>query len=329
MAHRPLISCDELAARLGAPDLRIVDASWHLPATGRDAHAEYLAGRVPGASFYDIDVEAAPSALPHMVPDREAFATGASRLGLSPDDDIVIYDSLGLFSAARVRWVFRHYGARRVNLLDGGLPAWQAAGLALESGAVPAVGQPRATVIKTEWVEAELPFDADAANVSPAAVAQTAVGQAAMGQAAIGQAALSRAAVAQASDVLRASVDNTAQIIDARSRARFTGEEKEARPNVRSGHIPNSLSLPFTDLLDAGRLRSNEELGHAFAEAGVSLDRPIITSCGSGVTAAVIALALECLGRSDVQLYDGSWAEWGSLPTMPVEQGPAVASTSR
>jgi len=314
MAHRPLISCAELAARLGAPDLRIVDASWHLPATGRDAHAEFLAGRVPGASFYDIDVEAAPSALPHMLPDREAFARGASRLGLSPDDDIVIYDSLGLFSAARVRWVFRYYGARRVNLLDGGLPAWQAAGLALESGAVPVARKPRSPAVESAWAKAELPVDAETAKLSPASVSQAAV---------------SRAAVVQASDVLRASVDNTAQIIDARSRARFTGEEKEARPNVRSGHIPNSVSLPFTDLLDAGRLRSNEELGYAFAEAGVSLDQPIITSCGSGVTAAVIALALECLGRSDVQLYDGSWAEWGSLPTMPVEQGPGGASTSR
>jgi len=314
MAHRPFISCVELAARLGAPDLSVVDASWHLPAAGRDAHAEYLAGRVPGASFYDIDAEAAPSALPHMLPDREAFATGASRLGLGPDDDIVIYDSLGLFSAARVRWVFRHYGATRVNLLDGGLPAWRAAGFPVESGAVPAVQESRSKAAESAWAESAWLVDANA-SASP--------------QAAMPPAAVSRSAVARASDVLRASVDDTAQIIDARSRTRFTGEEQEARPNVRSGHIPNSLSLPFTDLLDAGKLRSNEELEHAFAEAGVSLDRPIITSCGSGVTAAVIALALECLGRSDVQLYDGSWAEWGSLPTMPVDQGPGDASTLR
>lgn len=311
MTSRPLISCEELAARLGAPNLRVVDASWHLPQAGRDARAEYNEARVPGARHYDIDVEAAPGKLPHMLPARAAFASGAGRLGIAPDDDIVIYDAVGLFSAARVRWVFRHFGARRVSLLDGGLPKWMAEGFPLECGAVDVIPSATSTAAAKAWSRGA---DANAnanthANTNAHANAGT-------------YADAESWAVARASDVLRASDDGTAQIVDARPWTRFTAEEQEARDGVRSGHVPNSISLPFSELLDDGRLRSNEALASVFAHAGVALDRPIITTCGSGVTAAVVSLALECLGKRDVRLYDGSWAEWGSLPTTPVDQGP-------
>ena len=281
MTHRPLVSPDVLAGRLGAPDLRVVDASWHLPAAGRDAAAEFAEARVPGAGRFDIDAHAAASPLPHMLPGAAAFAEAAGALGIAADDDIVVYDTIGLFSAARVRWMFRHYGARRVAILDGGLPAWRAAGLPLESG-------PAAPLPSTRFAASEPPAHA----------------------------------VASAEDVLRTVTDDGAPLVlDARSAARFTGEEPEARAGLRSGHVPGSVSLPFTELVADGRLKPNAALRDVFAAHGVPIDTPVVASCGSGVTAAVIALALECLGATDVALYDGSWAEWGGRDELPVARG--------
>jgi len=279
VTDRPLVSPDALAARLGTPDLRLVDASWHLPATGRHAAAEFAAAHVPGAVFFDIDAQAAPGDLPHMLPGAAAFAGAVGALGITGRDDIVVYDATGLFSAARVRWMFRLYGARRVTILDGGLPAWLAAGYPVESGA--------GAIAPARFVASEPPTGA----------------------------------VATADDVLAAASGGTVRVLDARSRGRFSGEEPEARPGLRGGHVPGSVSLPFTALLEDGRLKSDAELRAVLAAHDVPLDGPVITTCGSGVTAAVISLALECLGARDVALYDGSWSEWGGRAELPVERG--------
>ena len=278
MNNRPLVSTGWLAEHLEDDTVRIVDASWHLPATGRHASAEFEKAHVPGAVFFDIDEHSAPGHLPHMMPTATVFANAAGRLGLSDKHQIVVYDSVGLFSAARVWWMFRYFGARNVYVLDGGLPAWLDAGLAVESGSADPV-----------------PVNFDIHD--------------------------SAYAIATSEDVRRASVSGDSLILDARSQARYRAIEKEVREGLRSGHVPGSKSMPFTDLLNNGYLKSDEELQVLLQERGVGKQSSVITTCGSGVTAAVISLALECIGVSDVALYDGSWTEWGALPDMPVATG--------
>ena len=280
MNRRPLVSVDWLREHLHDDDVRVVDASWHMPATGRAASVEFYAAHIPGAVYFDIDAHAAPVPLPHMLPDSDSFAHAAASLGLSEQHRIVVYDTAGIFSAARVWWMFRHFGAAKAVVLDGGFPAWLKSGAPVHNNTSPP----------------------ETSRFNPA-VSGT------------------HYAVAEASDVLQASTSGLAQILDARSQARFTAEEKEVRQGLRSGHIPGSWSLPFTDLVDDGFLKSDEMLRQLLQDRGIDLDRPMITTCGSGVTAAIINLAMECLGVDDVALYDGSWTEWGGLPELPVETG--------
>jgi len=276
-----LVSTDWLAKRLGSPGLAIVDASWHLPSANRDAHAEFLRQHIPHAVHFDIDAIADKSTnLPHMLPDAVAFSSAARKLGVGDGMKIVVYDSLGLFSAPRVWWTFRVFGARDVAILDGGLPKWLAEGRPVADG--PALPQPRHFTAR-----------------------------------------LDHSLVASLDDIRAASEKKTTQILDARSAARFQGDEIEPRPGLRSGHIPGARNLPWTDLLHEGRLRPREDLEAAFAKAGIDPARPTLTTCGSGVSASILSFALANAGHDIAPVYDGSWSEWGQVSDRPVAIGPA------
>jgi len=277
-----LVSTGWLADHMGDPDLRILDASFYLPDAGRDARAEYEAGHIPGARFFDIDEIADTSReMPHMAPPAEKFISRMRAMGVGDGHQVVVYDGAGLFSAARVWWTFRLMGKTDVAVLDGGLPKWRAEGRAIEDLA-PHMRDRHITVQR--------------------------------------QAALVR----DVTQVAAAAKLASHEIIDARSPARFRGEEPEPRPGLRAGHIPGSKNVHYAVLLNEdGTLKDTAGLRAAFETAGVDLAKPAITTCGSGVTAAILFLALTRLGKSDVSLYDGSWAEWGSYPDLKVATGDA------
>ena len=281
MPHENLVSTDWLAAHAEDPDLAILDASWHLPTTGRCGAEEFVARHIPGAAFFDIDAIAdASSSLPHMLPDAAKFAAAMGALGLGDGMRIVVYDTHGLFSAARAWWMLRAFGAENVFILDGGLPKWIHEGRPLESGE--ARPEPRRFTAR-----------------------------------------LDASFVASLDEVRKALADGAAQVVDARPADRFEGRAPEPRPGLRSGHMPGSRNLPFVDVLDEGHLKSAEALRSAFAAHGVDLAKPIITTCGSGVSAAMLALAVEEAGGRVAGLYDGSWAEWGGRADCPAATGPA------
>lgn len=277
---KTLVSTQWLADHLKDPDLRVIDASWYLPDMNRDPKAEYDAAHIPGARFFDIDdISDTLSDLPHMAPSPEKFMSRLRAMGIGDGHQVVVYDGNGIFSAARVWWLFRLMGKTDIAVLDGGFGKWQAEGREIED--MPPILRDRHM---TASRQAHLVKD----------VTQV-------------------AAAAKLGDW---------QIVDARGAARFRGEEPEPREGLRSGHIPGSKNVHYATLLnDDGTMKRGGALKAAFTDAGVDLDKPVITTCGSGVTAAILALGLELLGHRDWALYDGSWAEWGQFDQLKVETG--------
>ena len=279
---KTLVSTEWLHAHLKDPDLRILDGSYYLPQMGRDPRAEYDAAHIPNARFFDIDdVSDHGSDLPHMVPPVEKFMSRMRAMGVGDGHQVVVYDGMGLFSAARVWWLFKLMGQNNIAVLDGGLPKWQAEGRPVED--LPPVIRDRHMTVRRQ-----------------------------------------NHMVKDVTQVSAASKLGDYEIIDARSPGRFRGEEPEPRAGLRPGHIPGSKSVCFKDLLNADQTMKNPvEIRQIFEAAGVDFNKPAITTCGSGVTAAVLSLGLERIGKTDHSLYDGSWSEWGMFPTVPVATGDA------
>ena len=279
---KTLVSTEWLQAHLKDPDLRILDGSYYLPQMGRDPRAEYDAAHIPNARFFDIDdVSDHGSDLPHMVPPVEKFMSRMRAMGVGDGHQVVVYDGMGLFSAARVWWLFKLMGQNNIAVLDGGLPKWQAEGRPVED--LPPVIRDRHMTVRRQ-----------------------------------------NQMVKDVTQVSAASKLGDYEIIDARSPGRFRGEEPEPRAGLRPGHIPGSKNVCFKDLLNADQTMKNPvEIRQIFEVAGVDFNKPAITTCGSGVTAAVLSLGLERIGKTDHSLYDGSWSEWGMFPTVPVATGDA------
>jgi thiosulfate/3-mercaptopyruvate sulfurtransferase len=279
----PLVSTEWLAAHLGESNIRVADASWYLPQAGRRARAEFETAHIPGAVFFDIDaLSDQDSALPHMLSDAIAFSSGVRKLGIGDSHFVVFYDGAGIYSAPRALWMMRAMGHLGAAVLDGGLPKWKREGRAVET-----------------TTSAKRGIGARHFTAKP------------------------DAKIIRDFDSLQANLQSQVeQILDARSPSRFRGEEAEPRPGVRPGHIPGSTNIYYADVLTAeGTMRPASELKRLFAERNVDLERPVVTSCGSGVTAAILSLALEIAGARTTALYDGSWSEWGARADVPIATG--------
>lgn len=302
-SNEPVVSVDWLHSNLKQPHIKVLDASWYMPNEQRNPLQEYQVAHIPGALFFDVDgISDRTTNLPHMLPSEEAFAAAVSALGIENKDGVVVYDGKGIFSAARVWWMFRVFGHDRVWVLDGGLPRWRASGYDVESSA-----------------------SGDA--ILKASAASEAIEKVYQRQAVAPISFLTKFQphlVWTLNQVWKNIEETTYQHIDARSKARFDGVAPEPRKGIRSGHVPGSKCIPFSQMLDGSQtLLSNEELKKKFDQEGISLDKPIVTSCGTGVTACILALGLHRLGKTDVPVYDGSWTEWGGHPDVPVSTSEA------
>ncbi|KAI9013749.1 Rhodanese-like domain-containing protein [Phycomyces nitens] len=270
-----LVSTEELASNIG--NVKVLDGSWHMPNANRDPYEEYLAKHIKTAEFFPIDTIKDTSVdLPHMLPAPKVFAKAVGDLGISNDDQVVVYDTAGIFSACRVYWTFKAFGHNRVSVLNGGLPLWIKENRPTESGRVDV----KPVDYKVKPLDTKLVRDY-ATVLANAKLAET-------------------------------KPEEQIQVLDARPKARFTGEAPEPRAGLSSGHMPNSISVPFNEVIDptSGKLLDDEALRKLFASKNVDLTKPVITSCGSGITASILYLALERAGAKDIAVYDGSWTEY-------------------
>ena len=277
---RILVSTKWLAKRLENAEVRVLDASWYLPGMDRNPIIEYEKRHIPNARFFDIDdISDNRSDLPHMVPPIEKFMSKVRKLGVGDGHQVIVYDGLGMFSAARVWWLFKMMGHKNIAVLDGGLPKWISDGFPVND---------KPPVIRDRHMMVD--------QIS--------------------------SYVKDVTQVAAASKLGDHEIVDARSPGRFRGEENEPRKGLRKGHIPNSKNVFFKSLLNEDQtLKNTTELKRVFYSAGVDMTKPVITTCGSGVSAAVLNLGLELIGKTYHSLYDGSWTEWGMSPALPVEAG--------
>ena len=277
---KTLVSTDWLARHLDDADLRLFDASWFLPTVDRDAKAEYAKAHIPGARFFDIDeIADLRSPLPHMLPSNEKFLSRMRAMGVGDGHQVVVYDSLGIFSAPRVWWTFRAFGKTDIAVLDGGLPKWLAEGRAVTTE-MPTIRDRHMTIARQHDM------------------------------------------VKDVTEVAAASKLGDWEIIDARAADRFRGEAPEPRPGLRMGHIPGSRNVPWMTLLNGdGTMKPPAELKRLFEAAGVNLAKPAICTCGSGVNAAILSLALTRIGHPRTAVYDGAWAEWGMYNDLNVATG--------
>ena len=265
-----LCSVTQLEALIEQGAVSVLDGSWYLPSKDVDSESQFKQQHIPSAQFFDVDLICdQKSNLPHMLPGAVEFSQAVGDLGISNDSQVIVYDSAGLFSAARVWWMFKVFGHQNVQVLNGGLPAWIEQGGALENG-LKAIAKKNYT------------------------------------------ATLSKQRVIGKLELVENISSKRYRVVDARSKARFLGQSPEPREGLPSGHMPESICMSFDTLLDSGRLKTREQLQTLFNQAGLLRGTPLVTSCGSGVTAAIVTLALFECGYGLNRLYDGSWAEWAS-----------------
>ncbi|KAL9555146.1 hypothetical protein PS6_003009 [Mucor atramentarius] len=270
-----LVSPKELKSALSS--VKVLDGSWHMPNANRDPYQEYLNKRIAGSQFFGIDtIKDTSNDLPHMLPSPDNFADAVGKLGISENDHVVVYDTAGVFSACRVYWTFKAFGHESISVLNGGLPAWEKVDGPLETGA-PEPVEPK--MYKVSHVNKDIVRDYQTVLANARSIQQGKDG---------------------------------AQVLDARPYARFTGEAPEPRIGLSSGHMPGSISVAFNEVVESGEMLNDDKLRKVFESKGVNVDKEIITSCGSGITASILYLALERIGARKLAVYDGSWTEYAA-----------------